>query len=134
MNEAQAWAALASIVTLVLTEAFRRWKTAADARKAEAETKHTEATAGDAAAQALAGAFTTISESLKIIHDLRAQLASVEQDLKGALSTIRDQQAELEIVRREKTDLQARLDLALGEARELKQVVASTATVRRGTS
>ena len=121
-----------SLLGLVLGEVFRRWKSEQDRRAAEANTRKAANDADEAAAHALSGAFATIAESLKIIHDLRGQLASVEKDLKGALATIESLLGEKErliaaLAKSEeaRADLASRLDLARGENRQLKQVIAS---------
>lgn len=118
------------ILTLVLAEGFRRWKSAYDRRAAAAAVRKTEGDADLTASQALAGAFTTITESLRIIHDLRTQLATVEADLQRALATVQGLSAENSRLSAERLADKARLDQAHGEIRQLKQVASSAERAR----
>ena len=131
--------AAATVLTLVIAEAAKRWKTSHDKRAAEAATRVTDADAEVRTTDALGAAFRTITESLTIIHDLRARLGKVETDLMAARSEIEALQrantnlkdekisltTQLELERQEKLAAKNRLELARGDIRILKDVLSS---------
>lgn len=117
-------------VTLLLTEAFRRFRSRHDARKSDAEVKALEAEGDARILGAATAAFTALTERMDAdISDLRTRLRRVEDEVialrteKEYLIQERDQ------LREENKGLHARVDQLSGELRQTQQLLASGSRV-----
>ena len=117
-------------VTLVLTEIFRRFKGRHDARMSDAQAGALEAEGDARILGAATAAFTALTERMNAeITDLRERVRRCEDEMLE-LRTERDYLVqERDRVVAENHDLRARLDLALGEVRQLQQLTASAVRV-----
>ena len=107
--------------TLVLSEVFRRFKGRHDARLSDAQAGALEAEGDARILGAATAAFTALTERMNAeITDLRERVRRCEDEM---LELLRER----DYLREENTGLRARLDLALGEVRQLQQVMSSGA-------
>lgn len=119
-----------SAMTLMLAEVFRRFKTRQDKRMSDAQAGALEAEGDARILGAATAAFTALTERMsEEIGDLRERVRRCEDEMLE-LRTERDYLVqERDRVVAENHDLRARLDMALGEVRQLQQLTASTARV-----
>lgn len=107
--------------TLALTEVFRRFKGRRDARLSDAQAGALEAEGDARILGAATAAFAALTERMNAeITDLRERVRRCEDEM---LELLRER----DYLREENTSLRARLDLALGEVRQLQQVISSNA-------
>lgn len=119
-----------SAMTLMLAEVFRRFKTRQDKRMSDAQAGALEAEGDARILGAATAAFTALTERMsEEIGDLRERVRRCEDEMLE-LRTERDYLVqERDRVVAENHDLRARLDLALGEVRQLQQLTASAVRV-----
>lgn len=114
-----------SAMTLMLSEVFRRFKSRQDKRLSDAQAGALEAEGDARILGAATAAFTALTERMsEEIGDLRERVRRCEDEMLE-LRTERDYLVqERDRVVAENHDLRARLDLALGEVRQLQQLTA----------
>lgn len=116
--------------TLVLTEVIKRFKSRQDKRLSDAQAGALEAEGDARILGAATAAFTALTERMsEEVSDLRERVRRCEDEMLE-LRTERDYLVqERDRVVAENHDLRSRLDLALGEVRQLQQLTASAVRV-----